>query len=203
MLCSLENEMTLPLTPSAIAQALAEKMIFPSMLLCYVVVSLYYGMKCLGGFCQVHDLTVIKTAWQQLLAEAGEEAEAQALTPVQTKELGGDGMVLAYLRSDANVLVPATGLDMITYSGDTSFKKYIAFSKALTLSEVMSPMLPEMYTVLYPFPERDTELTVVSPEQIARATGLSEKARQINQIDHRTLPAQPHAVQPAFSVRSI
>ena len=169
------HEFSVPWTPESIEIALKEKKIFPGMLLCYLMVSLYYGMKCLGGFCQVNDLTVLKHAWMKLLEEAGEPAEAAAVVPVQTKELGGDGMVLSYLKTAAGDFTPATGLDMALDAGDTSFGRYVDLSKRVTLMEMMSAMLPEMYTVLYPESERDPELLKVKPEDILRDVGVTAK----------------------------
>lgn len=166
------------LNPQEIEKALKERKIFPSMLLCYLLVSLYYGMKCLGGFCQVHDLTKTKEAWQKLLREMNNESEADAVTPVQTKELGGDGLVLAYLKTVDGSLIPATGIDLVLEKTNTSYEKYVELSKRVTLSEMMNPMLPEMYTVLYPFPDREPELATLSPESILKETGLEEKLAQ-------------------------
>ncbi len=163
------------LTPAALAEALRTKRIVPSMLLSYLVVSLYYGMKCLGGFCQVHDLTLCKEAWMQLLLEIGETSEAEAIVPVQTKELGGDGLVLAYLKTATGNTVPAMGFDMILDEGDTSFDHFVDLSKRVTLAEMMAPMLPEMYTVLYSEQDRDLALLSAKPEDIFRAVGLEEK----------------------------
>ncbi len=144
------------------------------MLLSYLTVSLYYGIKCLGGFCQVHDLTVGKEAWRTFLLEIGETAEAEAVVPVQTKELGGDGLVLSYIRTASKSLVPAMGFDMLLDDGDTSFDRYVRLSKKFTLKEMMDPMLPEMYTVLYPEPERDPALMQTTPEDIMKATKLKD-----------------------------
>lgn len=173
-------ELNVEFTPEGIEQALREKRIYPAMLLCYVVVSLYYGMKCLGGFCQVHDLTVAKEAWGNLLREIGEKKEADALEPIQTKELGGDGMVLAYSRAPLGDLFPATGIDMILSPLDTSVEKYLDRSKTVTLMEMMNPMLPEMYTVLYSSYERDPAMLTTTPEQIIEETGLGEKLTKQN-----------------------
>jgi hypothetical protein len=170
------------LTPEVIGKLLREKKIFPSMLLSYLMVSLYYGMKCLGGFCQVNDLTMAKDAWRCILLERGEEQEVEAIVPIQTKELGGDGMVLAYARSTVGDLVPATGIDLALETRDTSFEKYVARSKMVTLSEMMSSMLPEMYTVLYAANERDSALSSITPEEIMRGTGLQEKLLQESSI---------------------
>ncbi len=165
-------------SPDAIAEALDQKKIFPSMLLSYLLVSLYYGMKCLGGFCQVNDLTVTKEAWMRILRTIGEADEATAVEPVQTKELGGDGMVLPYYATSNNDWTPATGIDMVLHPGETRFDKYAARSAHVTLSEMMNPMLPEIYSVLYPITERDQKLLSITPEQILKATGLQEKLTQ-------------------------
>lgn len=146
---------TYDFTPEGIAQALRAKKIFPSMLICYLVVALYYGMKCLGGFCQVNDLTKTKEAWANMLRELGNNEEADALAPVQTKELGGDGMVLAYHKMKNGESTPATSFDIILNPRDADCRNYIAHSKKVTLMEMMEPMLPEMYGVLYPIHERD------------------------------------------------
>ncbi len=168
-------DLSVEFTPEAIAEALRRKTLYPSMLLCYVMVALYYGMKCLGGFCQVHDLTVAKEAWGKILRDIGEDREADALEPIQTKELGGDGMVLSYKKADNGELFPATGIDMAIGDWDTTVGKYVERSKTVTLDEMMNPMLPEMYTVLYASYERDPWLLTVSPERIIEETGLAEK----------------------------
>jgi hypothetical protein len=173
---SSEGTVSIEWTPEGVAQALQEKKIFPAMLLCYVMVSLYYGMKCLGGFCQVNDLTMTKRAWGEILRGVGLNAEAEALEPVQTKELGGDGMVLGYLRTPQGSLSMATGIDLaLDDDEDTSFDHYLELSKTVTLSEMMAPMLPEMYTVLYSIHERDPKLAGLLPEQILKFTGLDRK----------------------------
>lgn len=162
-------------TPDGIIKALQEKQIFPAMSLCYLLVSLYYGMKCLGGFCQVNDLTVTKEAWMKLLERVGERDEALSVAPVQTKELGGDGLVLAYLRTPKGNVVPATGVDMIMEANNTAHDRYVELSKQITLAETMCPLLPEIYIVLYAIHERDPLLSAVTAEDIVSATGLYHK----------------------------
>ncbi len=177
-LTSHDGVISIPWTPEALAEALTIKRIHPSMLLSYLTVSLYYGMKCLGGFCQVNDLTRTKEEWMRILRETGEDEEARAVEPVQTKELGGDGMVLPYFPTTGGSFVPATGIDMILHEGDTRFEKYLERSRHVTLSEMMQPMLTAMYQVLYTAAERDPRLLSASPEQILRATGLQDKLTQ-------------------------
>ncbi len=162
------------LKPSSIAEALRKKQLFPSMMLCYVVVSLYYGMKCLGGFSQVHDLTLTKKAWQNFLQECGETEESQAVEPVQTKEFGGDGIVLAYLRDSQGQLTPATGIDL-AIKNIFSMKDFLEISKKMSLHDLFLPLLPEIYQVLYPQTERDAVLSNMMPNKIIDFIKLSDK----------------------------
>jgi hypothetical protein len=129
----------------------------------------------LGGFCQVNDLTITKLAWQKLLKMVGENAESEAVQPIQTKELGGDGMVLAYLRSESGDIQPASGIDMILRSQNTFFDKYYDRSKQVTLEDMMNPMLPEMYTVLYSQEQRDPLLTELTVYDIVKELNIKDK----------------------------
>jgi hypothetical protein len=179
-------KLEIALTPESIRQALLERRIFPSMLLCYLMVALHYGMKCLGGFSQVHDLTMIKDAWADFLTQYGRGDEAAALDPVQTKELSGDGMVLAYITTQQGDLTPATGVDMALMESDTSLEHYAELSRRVTLAQMMEPMLPEIYSVLYTGAERDVRLAQIPAEKIVAATNLYET------LEHE----QPHTAPP-------
>lgn len=176
-LVSVNKDIVIDLTPQSITEALEKRLIFPGMMLCYTVVSLYYGMKCLGGFSQVNDLTMMKRAWQEWLHVLNETEEANALQAVQTKELGGDGMVLAYISDAFDNMVPATGIDLILDAHKPSWAEYIHLSKRVTLNEMMESMLPEIYTVLYASTERDASLLEVTAEAISQATQLKHKLK--------------------------
>lgn len=178
-LTSPEGTIRVPMTPEGIAEALRNKTIFPSMLTCYLMVSLYYGMKCLGGFCQVHDLTLTKRAWRTILTTVGHTDEAEALVPVQTKELGGDGMVLAYRTLSDGERTAATGIDLMLDSVRPTYDHCRHLACSVTFDELMSAMLPEMYTVLYAAPERQEHFVKITPAEILRAIGLSEKLHRI------------------------
>ena len=167
---------SLPFTPEALQAALKSKQIFPSMMLCYVVVALYYGMKCLGGFSQVNDLTQTKAAWQEFLQCLGFPEEAQAVEPVQTKELGGDGMVLSYIQSPSGETVPSTGIDLLLCP-EHAVSDYVALAKKVTLRDMMLPLLPEIYAVLFPQAQRDPELAAITVQQIMSQVHLLEKLR--------------------------
>jgi hypothetical protein len=172
---SADGSFTVPFTPEAIAEGLQKKTLMPAMSLCYVMIAFHYGLACLGGFCQIHDLTLFKRAYEQILAESGHQDEVAAIEQVDTKKFGGDGLVIAYFRSVQGGIVPATGLDMAVEHVRTLYADYAAFSKTITFEEAMNPLVPEMYTVLFSNDQRDPRLLQITPEQILRDTGLQAK----------------------------
>lgn len=174
-LVSKTGEYEFAFTPEGLDKALRAQQIFPGMLLCYLMTSLYYGMKCLGGFSQVHDLTEAKEAWMAMLEELGESGEAAAVLPMQTKEYGGDGMMLAYLPPKNGKIIPAYGIEMAINPDKPGFSKYVESSKNVTISEAIAPMMPEIYNVLYQQDERNPDLEALSPSDIANSVGLLEK----------------------------
>lgn len=174
---SVEQNISIPFTPEGITQALREKKIFPNMFLCYLMIAFYYGMKCTGGFSQVNDLTMLKIHWQKMLRELGENEEADAIEPVQTKDLNAGGVVLAYNETESGKLYASTGIDMILDPRDTRFEHFIEFSKRATLFELMVVMFPTTYSVLYSAPERNETLASLSPAEILKETGVETKLR--------------------------
>ena len=84
-------------------------------------------------------------------------------------------MVLSYLDSADGRLIPATGVDMILEKMDTRFERYLQLSKKLTLNETKLPMLPEIYSVLFPITEKDPLLGAITSEEITTHTKLGQK----------------------------
>jgi hypothetical protein len=119
-----------------------------------------------------------KRAWQELLRDIGETDEAMSIDRVQTKELGGDGMVLAYQEQADGSLVAASGIDLMLDPGRAAHGDYREVAAILSLNDVMGAMLPEMYTVLYAAPEREADLANLEPAEILRQTGVEEKLRR-------------------------
>lgn len=175
MLISDTKQIAIKLEPATIKEALEKGIIFPSTMVMYIIVSLYYGMKCLGGFCQVNDLTWIKNAWMHCQIEFGKYGEIQTTARIQTKELGGDGLVLAYSRGQNGEMLPATGIDLLISERDTNIDRYVERAKHVTLAEMLTPLLPEMYTVIFSSLERNPELLTVPIEKIIEDTGVKEK----------------------------
>lgn len=162
------------LTPSAILEALKKRELFPSSQLSLLVVSLYYGLKCLGGFCQVNYLTQMREAYRLMLAEFDEAASLEACSRLQTKELGED-LSIAFLGETEKELSLATSIDLILYGNNQTWPGLMTEAKRITLAEALDPMMPEFYRVMYPDVQRDSRLMTITPGDIVKLNGLDKK----------------------------
>lgn len=175
-LVSKNKNLEVEMTPEGITKALKEMKIFPSMMMIYLTLSLHYGFKCLGGFSQVHDLTEMKSALLHTLVDLEKFKEIHSVCRIQTKEFGGDGMVLAYIENEKKELAPAMGIDMLISDRKKTLDQYQQMSKEFTFEEIITPMLPEIFTVLYPTYMREgTPDEKLTTEDVTKATGLGEK----------------------------
>lgn len=138
-------------TPAALTWALKNKTIFPNMLFCYLVVSLYTGLNCLGGFCQVSDLTAAKLAWQKFLQSINHNEEAVAVGNIPTQLFGGDGMILATLDNREGGEA-ATGVDLAIGVAKKSLGEFKIIMDTKTLLEMIVPMIPEIHTIVTTVP---------------------------------------------------
>lgn len=175
-LVSPDGSYHLEMTPSALRRALEEKELIPSMLLTYIIIAFYYGLKCLGGFSQVNYLTYMKNAYIKMLTDKGHYKSIEMCARVQTKELCGD-VALAFLQNPMGELVPATGLDLVLYQTKETWPCLRGLSKEVTLAEALNPMMPEFYKIIVPEFERDPVFTRITAEDAARFTGLADKMK--------------------------
>jgi hypothetical protein len=177
-LVSKDGTLRIPLTEEAIRAALVNRDIFPSMLLAYVTTALYYGVTCLGGFSQVYDLTQTKASWMTFLREFNFTAEAAGVASIPTDLFGGDGAILAYRRTPLGEWYPASGLDLAVDPNASGIRRYVDFARVVSLAELMEPMLPEVYSVLYSEQERDPELATLDPKEIIQTNGLLRRIEE-------------------------
>ncbi|MBI5414193.1 hypothetical protein HZA38_01625 [Candidatus Peregrinibacteria bacterium] len=176
-----DDSFSIPLDVPSVTAALTAKTIFPSAMLVYMTLSLYFGLKCLGGYCQVNNLARMRDVLQNILIDLGEEEEAQNLNKIQAKEFCGMGIVLAYLENSRGELTPATGIDLYLKKDKLSFKDYKNIASELTVREMMDPIFPEMYKDFVPVSERDPELLTLSYEDIFQMTGLEQRLKNVFQ----------------------
>lgn len=169
------------LTPENIKKALDSKELLPSMMLCFIVLSFYYGLKCLGGFSQTNYLTLMKNAYIKMQVDLGNYRSIEVCARAQTKEMGGD-FTIAFLGGPKGEMVPATGLDLILYGNEQTWSCLIEESKLITLQDGVSALMPEFYRILYTEPEREAELMAVTPDDIAKLIHLDEKIKPCVEI---------------------
>ncbi len=169
------------LTPDAIAAALKRRELIPSMLISYILLSFYYGIKCLGGFSQVNYLTFMKNAYIKMQVDLGEYENIEVCARAQTKELGGD-ISIAFLAQPDGKLIPATGVDLIVYGSQQTWQVLVEQSKLIGIGEALNPLMPDFYRIIYSKADREQELSSVTAEEITRITGLDKKIKACAQL---------------------
>ncbi len=162
------------LTPGAIREALKNNELIPSTLLSFVILSLYYGVKLLGGFSQINYLTKMKESYARLLKDLNENEGVDAVYGIETRQMCGD-ITLAYLGCPDGSITPATGLDLIIYGDKKTIPLLIEMTKKVSFEEALSPMMPELYRIVFPEPIRDKLLLDITAEEITEMLGLNKK----------------------------
>ncbi len=183
-LVSADGSYRFELTPENLQKALQTKELVPSMMLCYTVLSFYYGLKCLGGFSQVNYLTLMKNAYIKMQVDLGNYRSIEVCARAQTKEMGGD-FTISFLGGPNGEMVPATGLDLILYGDQKTWPCVVEQSKLITLEEGVNPLMPEFYRIVYPESEREAELMSVTAEDITKLTNLDKKIRACARVKVR------------------
>lgn len=174
-LVSNDGQYHIELTPAAIADALRQQTLMPNMLLCFLVLSLYYGLKCLGGFNQINYLTKMKNAYIKMSVDRGNYRSIEVCARAQTKEMN-DGLTLAFMGLPDGKRMLASSLDLILY-GQSNWDAIMAEAKTMTFHEAIQPLLPDLYTVVYGEAERDPALTAFTDEQIISLIQLDKKIK--------------------------
>lgn len=85
-----QSGFSISLDPQSIVEVINSKKIYPSMALCFIVLSFYYGFVCGGGFSQVNYLKEMKEAWMCVLKALTEDAESLTVEKIPTNVLLGD-----------------------------------------------------------------------------------------------------------------
>lgn len=170
-----DHDFAVELNPEAVSAALAKKDIYPTSLVCFLVL-LYYRITCLGGFNQVNWLTDIKNKFVSLLGEMGEANLAKSIAGAVTDNFAEGN--LAFLLRD-NKLIKATGIDLFLSGDKQLFEKYRQLSRLMTVGESIESLLPEIYRVIIPERERKKGLLSLTGEEIVKNSGLEEKIRRV------------------------
>jgi hypothetical protein len=161
------------LTPTAIRTALEAREIFPTTLLDFIVLSFYYGLKCVGGFNQINYLTDMKNNYIKMQVDRENYKSIEVCARAQTKEMN-DGFTLAFLQAQ-QATYAATGLDFILYGQSDTWQKLVQTIKAITVEEAFYPLLPELYRVIYNEKNRLPQLTNITDADLMEISGVSKK----------------------------
>jgi hypothetical protein len=184
-LVSDDGSYELELTPENVEKALNSKELIPSMMMTFIVLSFYYGLKCLGGFSQVNYLTFMKNAYIKMQTERGNYRSIEVCARAQTKEIGGD-FTITFINGPKGEMLPATGIDLILYGDENTWPTLLEESKTIKLEEALNPIMPEFYSIIYTEVQRDPELSKVTSTDITKLTRLEKKIKACCKIkDHK------------------
>lgn len=180
MLVSEDRKFQLELEPAAIAKALKNKELIPSLLLNFILLSFYYGVKCLGGPFQIHYLTKMKNSYLSLLNEANfrDSINLETYKNVSTDKLCCD-FYLSFLGTPNKQLIPATGLDIILYNKGNLAEKLLKSARDFTLENALMPAMPEYYAAEYNKQERAPELANIQLSDILNLPILRNKIQPL------------------------
>lgn len=186
-LVSEDESYEIELTPENLKRALSEKELIPSMMMTFMVLSFYYGLKCLGGFSQVNYLTLMKNAYIKMQTERGNYRSVEVCARAQTKEIGGD-FTIAFLEGPKGEMLPATGIDIVLYGNEKTWPTLVEESKTIGLEEAINPIMPEFYSIIYTEVQRDPSLSKITSADIAALTNLDKKIKACCKIkDHQSI----------------
>ena len=174
-LVSADGSYRLELTPDNLRRALESREILPSTLMDFIVLSFYYGLKCLGGFNQVNYLTLMKNAYIRMQLERGKYRSIEVCARAQTKEIC-DGFSVAFLGYGEKMTV-ATGLDLLLHGTKDTLPTIQEVCRSINVEEALNPLMSEIYRTSYPEQEWDPTLSGITAEEISCFTGLDTKIR--------------------------
>ncbi|MCL5667001.1 MAG: hypothetical protein M1383_04500 [Patescibacteria group bacterium] len=165
------QDFALKLDPETFSLNLRNGKIYPTTLVCFLVL-LSHNLACLGGFNQVDWLSNIKANFKSLLEKRGQAGLAGniALVPAANFAEGN----LAFLQNSRGRLYKATAWDLLL-TGKDYWDKYKGLAAALTVEESIFTLLPEIYKIITPAPERDPQLELLTDLEVARLAGIHKK----------------------------
>ncbi|TSC57437.1 MAG: Uncharacterized protein Greene041619_1169 [Candidatus Peregrinibacteria bacterium Greene0416_19] len=175
-LITADGSFRVTLNSDALRAAMLSGELIPSLLLTFITICFYYGLKCLGGFNQVNYLTLMKNAYIKMNVDLGNYRSIEVCARAQTKEIC-DGLTLAFLGYDGGRVALASGLDLILYGNNGSFDTLLRQGKEMTLEEALNPLMPEIYRISYDEKEREADLLSVTEKDINQLTSLDRKVK--------------------------
>ncbi len=173
-LVSADGSYEVELTPDAIRTAMESRVLIPGLLLNFITICFYYGLKCLGGFNQVNYLTLMKNAYIRMNVDLENYRSIEVCARAQTKEIC-DGPSFTFLGYGKGEMTLADGLDLILYGQEDSWSRLQTLCREITIDESLNPLMPEMYAVSYDQNELEPDLLSITANDVNQLTGLDKK----------------------------
>ena len=171
------NDFTVAFERVAILEALEQKKIYPTSLLCFLAL-LSANVTCLGGFNQINWLTDIREKFASWLLKIHQADLASRVSALPTDNYAE--MNLAFLPW-GNGLVRASAADIVASGLQQPHARYRALAHELTVGESIQTLLPEMYRIIIPERERQADLASLTDAAIAELNGTTAKIKTILQ----------------------
>jgi len=128
-----------PLEPAALKKALEDRLLMPNIFTLFLVVYLYYGLNCMGGFNQLHYLDLMKRFYN--------ESGIDELPCTAESNLYTFGLDTIFLRDKADTLIPVLGLDLVLEGSATLWAEYAQAMKELTLQSAFDANTDIIYGI--------------------------------------------------------
>lgn len=175
-LVSKDESYKVELHPETIKAGMESRELIPNILLKFMVISFYYGLKCLGGFNQVNYLTLMKNNYIKMNADLGNYRSIEMCARAQTKEMI-DGFSVAFLGSPNKPFTLATGIDLILYGNKDGWNNLMHVVQGLNFEEAFSPLLPEIYRISYDKKDWEEDLLEITDKDINQLIGMDDKIK--------------------------
>ena len=177
-LVSHDKKYKISLEQGTIKELLDSKEIIPNTIFSLLILSAYYGVKCLGGFSQIAYLTEAQKKYNELFMNGASD------TAEHTQTLCAD-LSIGFLDHN-NTWTSATGVDLCMHTKPHSWNNFINAAKTLTLREAVYPIFPDLYTILYSPSERNPKLAEITASDIIIELNLKSKVRAVAWIENET-----------------
>lgn len=133
---TLDQKISIPLSPNTIREYLLRHELLPSMAFCYSLISFYYGITLGGGFSQIQYLGDIKNSFKKTVGE---------IIDVKTNIFTGEEVLVTL--GNENDRIPASLIDILLYGENinTNINNEIEDAR---ISETLNMMMPEFIEIV-------------------------------------------------------
>ncbi len=146
-LVSEDGNFSVALTPESLQKALNDGRLMPNLLVIFMVLFLYYGVNCFGGFNQMHYLKAMQDIYNDLAFD-NQKSTANPLLYLY-------GLQSISLALPQNVKYPSQewvfpyGPDLLLYGDAERWEKINLYFNHLTVREALIPSFQVIYNILF------------------------------------------------------